>query len=860
MDSSDLDPSQLRALFLTALHLPAGERTAYVNGVEAPAELREEVLAMLREDADAESFIQTAVDSAIPADNDGIGQRFGVFETRAVLGRGGMGAVFLAERSDGELAQTVAIKVIERGWLSRRALERFRIERQMLAGLTHPGIARLIDGGTREDGVPYLVMEYVDGQPIDRYCAERKLGVRERLQLFLPLCDAVDYAHRKLIVHRDLKPSNVLVSAAGNAKLLDFGVAKTLESGGGQTQTMMFTPDFASPEQARGEDAGTSTDIYGLGGVLYYLLTGQTPHKTEGLSPTAIQRAICEQEPRRPSTWNPELKGDLDNILLKALHVDSQRRYGSVREFAADIENFLEDRPVAATPDNWSYRCGRFLRRNRVASIAAALALAAIVGGAGVSWFEMRQAQQRAADVRTLANRFIFDFNDAILNTPGTLAAQNMVVATAREYLAKLAVDAGRDRSVTRDLAQSYYRLSGIETRLGDAVAAKAHVRESITILERSGDACCGPAAQHALYIDDLITLSSLKQGTALSESRQVAVQAVEAGRRWTQSAPAEAKARKALMKALWRQGEVLGAQGKHPDAKKVLEEALAVADSLHNERPQDAMAAFDAAEARNFLATTERQLGEYAAGLARVREGEAILDRLIASAPENRDWRHSRILLASLRSVLIMGSTYDDPVLTEQAIAAQREAATMAQAAAAANPRDLVVLDQAAVMTSRLANRLNNTNRAEESLAAERQALALIDQMLAVDPDNRRFLYLRGNGCHIAAVGLMHLQRWREARQVLVEGQGFIKRSLAKDPQDVAVLQSDNALLVFLARTERNLGNIEVARERCREAMASAENLIRKHQNAKFPVSYIDDLRSEAKLLGVPDTTLRPE
>ena len=166
-----------------------------------------------------------------------------------------MGVVFLAERCDGELAQTVAIKVIERGWLASRALERFRVERQLLAGLTHPGIARLIDGGTREDGVPYLVMEYVDGQPIDRYCAERKLGVRERLELFLPLCDAVDYAHRKLIVHRDLKPSNVLVTAAGDAKLLDFGVAKTLEAGGGQTQTMMFTPDFASPEQARGEDA-----------------------------------------------------------------------------------------------------------------------------------------------------------------------------------------------------------------------------------------------------------------------------------------------------------------------------------------------------------------------------------------------------------------------------------------------------------------------------------------------------------------------------------------------------------------------------------------------------------------------------
>jgi tetratricopeptide (TPR) repeat protein len=302
----------------------------------------------------------------------------------------------------------------------------------------------------------------------------------------------------------------------------------------------------------------------------------------------------------------------------------------------------------------------------------------------------------------------------------------------------------------------------------------------------------------------------------------------------------------------------VFEAGGQHPDAEKVLEEALVIADALHGERQKDAKAAVEATDARIFLATTQRQLGKYAAGLARVREGEAILDGLIAGAPENREWRYSRVLLASLRSVLIMGSTYDDPVLTEEAIAAQREAATMAQAAAAANPRDLVVLDQAAVMTSRLANRLNNTTRAEESLAVERQALALIDQMLAIDPDNRRFLYLRANGAHIAGISLIQAQRWREARQMLIEGQGFIKRSLAKDSEDLAVLQSDNVLLVHLTRTERNLGNMEAARERCREAMASAENLFRKNKNARFPVSYIDDLRTEAKLLGVPDTLPR--
>ncbi|HLK69184.1 MAG TPA: protein kinase [Bryobacteraceae bacterium] len=847
-------------MFLKALELPVDQRASYLNGADVSVEVREEVLAMLREDNGAETFIQATVDQALPAET-GIGQRFGAFETRAVLGRGGMGVVFLAGRSDGELAQTVAIKVIERGWLASRALERFRVERQLLAGLTHPGIARLIDGGTRQDGVPYLVMEYVDGQPIDRYCAERKLSLRERLKLFLPLCDAVDYAHRKLIVHRDLKPSNVLVTASGDAKLLDFGVAKTLETDGGQTQTMIFTPDFASPEQARGEVATTATDIYGLGGVLYHLLTGQTPHATEALSPTAAQRMICEQEPRRPSAWNAVLQGDLDNILLKALHLDAQRRYGSVREFAQDIENYLADRPVRATPDRWSYRAGRFLRRNTIASMATGLALAAIAGGTGFSLYEARQAQKQAEDVRALSNRFIFDFNDAIMNTPGTLAAQKMVVSTAREYLAKLAADASRDRAVDRDLAQSYYRLSGIEKRLGDAVAATAHVKDSLSILEVSGDGCCGPAAQRTLYIEDLIALSVLKQeGAALSESLQVTAQAVEAGRRWTRSEPAEPKAQNALMRALWRQGAVLEASGKHPEAKKVLEEAMVIADALYRERPKDAIAAADAADSRKFLATTLQQVGEITAGLARVREGEAILDGLIAGAPENREWRYSRILLTSLRSVLLTNQVKGDPALMGEAVAAQREAATMAQATAAANPRDLVVLDQAVVMTARLANRLKDIDHVDESLAVERQSLALIDQMLAVDPNNRRFLYLRANGCMIAGSILMKAERWREAREVLTEGEGFVKRSLAKDPEDVGVMQSGNILLICLTRTERNLGNMERARERCREAMVSSEKLIRMNKNAREPVAMIDILHSEAKLLGVLDTTLKQE
>jgi tetratricopeptide (TPR) repeat protein len=434
-------------------------------------------------------------------------------------------------------------------------------------------------------------------------------------------------------------------------------------------------------------------------------------------------------------------------------------------------------------------------------------------------------------------------------------------VATAREYLAKLVAEAGRDRGLRRDLAESYYRLGGIERRLGDVKAATAHFKNSMAILEASGDHCCGPAAQRKLYIEDLNMLTSMElDGAALTQAMQDALHATEAARKWTRSVAADPAARKALLNSLDRQGQVLEAAGKHPEAKQVLEEGVTVADALRREQPADIQVAEDAADTRKDLALTLEEMGEGVAALTRVREGEAILDVLIASAPENKGWRQSRIELTSTRSRLIGATARGDAKIMDEAVAVQKEASTMALAAAAANPRDLEVLDMAAVMMARLANRLVGAKRVEESVAAQREAITLIDQMLAITPDSRRYLYLRANAGMLAGNNLGRAERWREAREALLEGERFSKRALAKSSEDVRVLQTNNSLLILLTRAERNLGNLEQAKERCREAMASAENLIRKNKNAKVPVAMIEILHSEAKLLGVPDTTLLPE
>jgi tetratricopeptide (TPR) repeat protein len=320
-----------------------------------------------------------------------------------------MGLVYLAERADGKFEQRVAIKVLQSSvdpsWVNDRTQQECRI----LASLEHPNIARVLDADVSQDGLPYFVMEYVDGQPLDRYGERHHLPLRDRLRLLLPLCDALHLAHQKLIVHRDLKPDNILVTEQGVPKLLDFGIAKVLGEvpvSPQNTATRILTPEYASPEQARGEPVTTATDIYSLGGVLYKLLTGSTPHQTKDKGPMEMVRAICEEDVRRPSELRRELAGDLDSILLKALHTDPQQRYRSVDQFAADLQSWLKGRPVLAVPPSLSYRARKFGRRHRVALATASAVTLALVVAAVVSIREGIRANRETA-VAEAVNQFL---------------------------------------------------------------------------------------------------------------------------------------------------------------------------------------------------------------------------------------------------------------------------------------------------------------------------------------------------------------------------------------------------------------------------------------------------------------------
>jgi serine/threonine protein kinase/TolB-like protein/Tfp pilus assembly protein PilF len=384
--------NQVKTILEAVLGQPTGERVAFLAGACGGDDaLRAEVESLLASDERASRFMPTAaLQDALQRLPEAptrvlTGVRVGAYRIVSEIARGGMGAVYLAEREDGEYHKQVAIKLVKDGGDSESVVRRFRQERQILAELEHPNIARLLDGGRTDDGLPYFVMEHVEGMPIDAYCEAGNLSVAQRLDLFRTVCSAVGHAHAKLVVHRDLKPSNILVSSGGTPKLLDFGIAKLLNPAPGSERTVtgarLMTPDYASPEQICGAAVTPASDIYSLGVVLYRLLAGRGPYRVTSDLPHELVRAICEEDPRPPSAWasptvRKELAGDLDAIVLKALRKEPPSRYASVEELSEDIGRYREGRPVTARTGGLAYRWRRFIGRNRAATLMAAAMVA----------------------------------------------------------------------------------------------------------------------------------------------------------------------------------------------------------------------------------------------------------------------------------------------------------------------------------------------------------------------------------------------------------------------------------------------------------------------------------------------------
>ncbi len=425
-----------------ALHLAPELRPAFLESeCLGDDELCAEVERLIEAEAASGGFLEETADTYLEPPLEDM--RLGAWRIVRELGRGGMGAVYLAERADGQFEQSVALKVIRGGMDSAEIRRRFLAERRILARLEHPNIARLLDGGLTSDGRPWFAMEYVAGEPLVAHADARALSVPDRLRLFEEVCEAVRYAHQNLVVHRDLKPSNVLVTSDGRIKLLDFGISKLLEDGAAGdlaapmtlTELRVLTPEYAAPEQVRGEAVTTATDVYALGGVLYELLAGRRAHRLERHTATEIERVVCEIEPEPPSVAagsrqrRRALHGDLDTIVLKALQKDPARRYPSAEALLDDIRRARTGLPIAARPDSFGYRSRKFLRRHRVAVAGTALLILTLVAGLAATLWQAQAKAREAAKAREV-QRYLVD----LFQVSDPAESRGRVV-TARELL-----------------------------------------------------------------------------------------------------------------------------------------------------------------------------------------------------------------------------------------------------------------------------------------------------------------------------------------------------------------------------------------------------------------------------------------
>lgn len=583
------------------------------------------------------------------------GKRLGSYEIIDTIAIGGMGAVYKARRADHVYETLVAIKLMREdlgAQAARTVLARFQAERQMLASLNHPNITRLIDGGSTNDGLPYFIMEYVDGEPIDRFCESNNLSVAARVSKFRDVLNAVHYAHQRLIVHRDLKPSNILVDRNGVVKLLDFGIARLLDPDvianapdytRAATTVLAMTPAYASPEQVKSEAITTASDVYSLGVVLYRLLTGVSPYKSKTTQPVELAREIAETDPERPSTalstarhpsqgddrsrsvdvarLKKALKGDLDNIVLMALRKDPARRYASAEQFSEDLRRFLAQEPVFAHADSLAYRANKFVRRNRIAVFLTTIAAIGLIGTTSYALYQTSRAQAHGAALRALSGKAFSEVDAALASVPGAASGRKLLLENAMKYLLQLERSESGDPEFQYDLGVAYFAVGRLQggighQQIGEYEKAIANLRKSATALQRALDSRPGEERYLIAYAKSLIELGRLLHQTGapddIESTYRKALSRIETFASSPKSIRIE-QARASIYLNLGRYArEVRGSFGQSEtylrDAIATYENALAQIPTLTDDQRFDTM--FSLATTRASLAGTLARLG----------------------------------------------------------------------------------------------------------------------------------------------------------------------------------------------------------------------------------------------------------
>lgn len=831
-------------------------------------------------------------------------ERIGGYRVVRELGRGGMGVVYLARKDDDRFQRTVAIKVVKRGMDTEDIVRRFETERQLLAAMDHPNIARLLDGGTTEDGRPYFVVEHIEGKPIDKYCDENRLSVGERLRLFLKVCSAVHYAHQNLVVHRDIKPGNILVTKEGEPKLLDFGIAKLLNPAFAPVaqdptspSLRLMTPEYASPEQVRGEMVGTASDVYSLGVLLFELLTGHRPYRLKTRLQSEIERIICEVEPEKPSTavskveeiasvtgstsitpasvaltrekrpdrLRRRLEGDVDNIVLMALRKEPRRRYQSAMQFAEDIRNHLEGRPVIARRPTPIYRAAKFARRNRYGvAAAAAVFLALLLGVIGTSIGMQRavaaekaavaqrdRAERLFAEGRALANAFITEFMDAVKQLPGSVAAQELIVQKGLAYLEGASAEAGDDPAFVAELQRGYLRIGGIQSALQGSGRMDRRAAEATFLRARD---IVDEARARLRTPDPRLTAGAGLARLQLSQVYEAVKEPLNARRNLEEAIPLLREAsqqgvdvQRPLRLAELQHGDLLMDAGDVEAAARSFEQSLTAREQVvAGERTQTSLR--DLSTIHNRLGDVEMRRGRHTQAVERYRAARDLrveIERMEPSgeptARSIRDIAISRWLLAralqrtgdleaaerELRAAhgAIRQLTEADPndrrvemdlvnisntlqqLLTAQGRHDEAEAALLP--ALVATERAILTRTDDAALQERLADLLAEyghlrtlTGDPRAALASVDRALVIIERRRAESPTSASLRLTYAGMQRIRANALIALERWDEAERSL---------TLALDAANAPDVRADATALI--AEIEASLRDVAARR-----------------------------------------------
>ena len=714
--------NRVKEIFAAALEREAVLRAAYIEQACAgDDELRTEVVSLIEAHETAGDFIEEEAAQRVGlasehSRKDWIGRRLGPYRIVAEAGRGGMSQVFKAVRDDQQYEKQVAIKLLKPGLDTDSLLRRFKAERQILAQLSHPNIAHLLDGGATEEGAPYLVMEYIEGKPIDMYCDERQLSVNERLDLFRSLCSAVHYVHQHLMVHGDLKGGNVLVTGQGVVKLLDFGIAKLLNPAPGSgreepraTSFLALTPEYASPEQVRGEPITTASDIYSLGVVLYRLLSGALPYKATGSTTWALAKQICEQDPQPPSVTANEattgygrfvkiLRGDLDNVVLKALKKAPEERYPSADELAEDLRRYLRGFPVVARPDTTGYRVRKFAQRHKSAAVAASLFVFALIAGiATTSWqahranVERLRAERHLNEVRELTSVYLAEVYDAVAYLPGGTRARKLLVENSIKYLAGLEHEAADSPQLQRDLAMAYDRLGDVQ---GDYIGA------------------------------------SLGDTQAALESYRNALRL----RRAVVQHDPSLQARRELLRSCVKLSELLMGQSAVPEALSLGREGAQLADTLVQDKGVTALDRRYAAAAYMNYGWAQGLTGQVEPGMKLMEQARELHEQLAAENPKDADAQRNLVVVAGR-----MGDVYSEGIDdSAKALPFYERALSLVEPIAAAEPDDAELQRAKAFTLASIGDLQNDLKRPREGLANYDRALAIIEPLRKADADDQ--------------------------------------------------------------------------------------------------------------------------